>query len=677
MLTPSPDPAETPDTGAVRGKRRGVRRRTVLAVLIGGGFVFVVSLYWVTYYAVQVNKLSHDAGQTMFSSAAGQPWFPLEEHRMDIPIGRMATDLQHAVIAVEDKRFYTHSGVDPISIVRASVRNVQNGEIVEGASTLTQQLARLLFLSNSQTFSRKLKEAVIATMIEVRLSKQRILELYLNRIYFGGDVYGVEAMSRNMFGKAAAELSLSESALMAGLIRSPSVLWPWSHFDQALERSHVVLERMRDQGFITAEEEKAARSTSPRILPRPGLDRGPSGYAAQFLRSEFHRRFGDDNPSGWNITTTFVPELQAAAEAALTEGLKRFRLPKLEAALVAIDPRTGDILALVGGKDFGLAPFNRAVSARRQPGSAFKPFVYAAALEEGFSPVSIVRGLNTLTVVGHEEWTVRNVSDRTEDELALRDAFLESDNRAAVAVLAQIGSKPVLRLARLAGLGEMPDVPSLALGTGEVTPLELTAAYAVFPNGGSAVMPRALARVVNARGTVVLHNLPQLRPILSDATAFQMVTMLQDVIDRGTGAAARSLGVKFAGKTGTTDDFRDAWFVGFSSSIVAGVWTGLDQPASIAPNAYGSRYALPIWADFMTRAAHIRPPQPFEVPPSLDAVALCQESHQRASPYCPVRQEYFKSGDVIPEEECYLHGNFSFGRAVGGFFRRFGRWIGR
>jgi membrane carboxypeptidase/penicillin-binding protein len=377
------------------------------------------------------------------------------------------------------------------------------------------------------------------------------------------------------------------------------------------------------------------------------------------------------------VQTTFVPELQSAAETAVTGGLKRLRPSKLEAALVAIDPHSGGILALVGGRDFGGSSFNRAVNAHRQPGSAFKPFLYAAALELGRSPVSVVTGLDALRVEGHEEWTVRNVSQESSDVRTLREAFLVSDNRAAVALQTEIGAKPVLRLARLAGLGEMPDVPSLALGTGEVTPLELTAAYAVFANGGSAVTPRGIDRVINASGAVQFTDPPQLRPVLSKAAAFQMVTMMEDVVNRGTGAAARSLGVRFpaAGKTGTTDDFKDAWFVGFSSSVVAGVWTGLDRPARIASGAYGSRYALPIWADFMTRSARARPPRPFPVPDSVHAVALCAETHQRATPYCVSRNEYFKSGDHIPDE-CYLHGD-SFLRRIFGFIRRLPRWAER
>ena len=329
----------------------------------------------------------------------------------------------------------------------------------------------------------------------------------------------------------------------------------------------------------------------------------------------------------------------------MTTGLQRWRAPQLQAALVAIDPQTGDVLALVGGRDFGRSQFNRAVNARRQPGSAFKPVLYAAALESGMSPVSVVSGLNQLHVPGHDEWIVKNATADTRDALTLREALYESNNQAAVRLQTQVGSRPVLSLAKSLGLPDLPDVPSLALGVGEVTPLALTAAYAAFPNGGFAVTPRPIVTVLDPDGYAVFRRDVNRRQVMSDATAFQMVSMLEDVLDTGTGEAARSLGVRFpaAGKTGTTDEFKDAWFVGFSSGVVAGVWVGLDQPAPIAPDAFGARYALPIWADFMSHVARTRPPQPFQPPSSVQRVALCRVSHLLPTELCPTYSEYFKS----------------------------------
>jgi membrane carboxypeptidase/penicillin-binding protein len=361
-------------------------------------------------------------------------------------------------------------------------------------------------------------------------------------------------------------------------------------------------------------------------------------------------------------------------------GLARLGIPHLEAALVAIDPRTGNVLAMVGGHDFQQAPFNRATRSRRQPGSAFKPFVYAAALERGLSPISRVSGLSHMEPAGPEEWTPNNAAGETVDSLILREALYESNNRAAVALQRQIGSPPVLTLASHVGLPELPDVPSLALGTGVVTPLDLTAAYAVFPNGGRAVKPRPIVQVIDGDGSEVLAVPATATPVLSAGAAFQMVSMLEDVIDQGTGSRARALGVRFpvGGKTGTTDDFKDAWFIGFSSAVVAGVWVGFDQPASIAPIGYGARIALPIWADFMARTTRLLPPRAFDVPDGLQQETLCRVSHLRAVEGCPGYTEYFKEGDDVPRQLCNLHAaspRQEVRRAVGGIISAIGRGI--
>jgi 1A family penicillin-binding protein len=644
---------------------------TVVAILAAGVVV---------RYGFAVNRLARGIGQTMFYGADDKPWFPLEEHRRDVPLTRISAYLRDAVVAIEDHRFHSHLGVDPIAVGRAVVRDVRAGGIEEGGSTLTQQLARTLFLTASRgDWLRKGKEAVIALMIEQRLSKPQILELYLNRIYLGGNIYGVEAMSQNVFGKSAFNLTLPESAFIAGLIRMPSLLWPWSHYDRALQRSHVVLARMREEGFITAQAEQQARATPPRILSDPGLNRGAAGYAQDYLRQQFKAVFEDDNPPDWKVRTTFVPALQREAERAVTQGLAKFRQSGLQAALVVIDPHTGDVLALVGGRDYRRTTFNRATAAKRQPGSAFKPFLYAAALETGMSPISPLSNLNDHRVPGHDEWEVKNASLDTRDTLTLREALFESNNQAAVKLQTQIGSRPVLRIAQSVGLPPMPDVPSLALGVGEATPLELTAAYAVFPNGGFAVTPRPLLQVLDNNGYAVLNRAVQRKPVISEAIAFQMVSMLGDVVDMGTGAAVRSFGVRFpaAGKTGTTDDFKDAWFVGFSSSLVAGVWVGFDKPQTIGPDGYGARYALPIWADFMSKAARIRKPEAFRVPTTVDSMPLCRDSHMVPRDTCPTYTEYFKHGDLVPDDKCDVHRGPNAAEVIGGVLSRIGKGIGR
>jgi 1A family penicillin-binding protein len=659
---------------------RTLKDFTVLAVAIAGTVVALIAAGVIIRYGFAVNKLSRGIGQTMFYGADGRAWFPLEEHRRDVPLNRISAYLHDAVVAVEDHRFHSHLGVDPIAIGRAIVRDVRAGGLEEGGSTLTQQLARTLFLTASRgDWMRKGKEAVLAVMIEQRLSKTQILELYLNRIYLGGNVYGVEAMSQNVFGKSAFDLSLSEAAFIAGLIRMPSALWPWSHYDRAVQRSHVVLARMRAEGFITAKAEQQARAAPPRILSDPGLDRGAAGYAQDYLRQQFKAEFEDDNPPDWKVRTTFMPALQREAERAISQGLAKFRQAGLQAALVAIDPHTGDVLAMVGGRDFRRSPFNRATGAKRQPGSAFKPFLYAAALESGLSPISSISNLMDLRVPGHDEWEVKNASIEARDTLTLREALYESNNQAAVKLQTQVGSRPVLRMADSVGLPRMPDVPSLALGVGEATPLQLTAAYAVFPNGGFRVTPRPIIQVLDNDGYAVLNRDVDRKPVISEGVAHQMVSMLADVIDVGTGAAARSLGVRFpaAGKTGTTDDFKDAWFVGFSSSVVTGVWVGFDKPATIGPDGYGARYALPIWADFMSKAARLRRPESFRVPTTVEAMPLCRVSHMLPRESCPTYTEYFKYADLVPNDECNVHRGPSAAEVIGGIFSRIGKGIGK
>ena len=633
--------------------------RDRIAAVIFGTLVILtaISATWTLRQAWAVYKLRRGVGDTWFLSGDGRRWFRMDEHHQDVPLADIPLDLQHAFVAIEDHRFFKHLGIDPIALGRAIYQDVRSQGALQGGSTLTQQLARTLFLSNQKSYGRKVREAALALMIDSQLTKAQILELYLNRIYLSAGVYGVETMSRHLFNRPVKTLNLAECALVAGLARAPSSLSPWTNPEGAIERSHVVLTRMREEGFITDAQERAARATRIKIAPFPGSVEARAGYAKEFLRQQFRDEFGGDHPPDWEVRTTFVPELQDMAERSVSEGLRRFNQPDLQAALVAIDPATGDILALVGGRDFRLSQFNRAVRSRRQPGSAFKPFLFAEALEHGFSPVSVLEGLTNIQPQGPDEWAPRNATGETPDALTLRAALIESNNRAATSLQQRVGSKPVLRLASSAGMRDLPDVPSLSLGVGEVTPLDLTAAFAMFPNGGFAVKPRGLITVVNADGGTAYDNPVHSERVISPETAFQMVSMLEDVMDRGTAAAARGWGIRFpsGGKTGTTDDFKDAWFVGFSSSLVVGVWVGFDQPKTIAREGYGSRFALPIWSDFMRRAIQRRPAQDFDVPAGLHAEQLCHVSYLRPVEECPVYIEYFKEKDDVPSRLCPIH----------------------
>jgi 1A family penicillin-binding protein len=644
----------------------------MVALICGAGVVGV----WLSRYAVAVHRLTRGIGDTVFYGADGQPWFRLDEQRHDVSLAEISTDLQRAVVAVEDRRFYLHPGIDPIGVGRAVVRDLRGGGRVEGGSTLTQQLARTLFLSNVRTFGRKIKEGGIALLIEAQLSKKQILEFYLNRIYLSAGVYGVETMSQHLFRKPASAITLPEAAFIAGLIRAPSALSPWTNYDGALERSHVVLSQMRAQGLITAAQEEAARRIRPKIQPYRQPNDARAGFAKEFLRQQFRNEFGGDNPPDWQVHTSFLPAVQDAAERSVAGGLERLRRQGLEAALVAIDPATGDILAMVGGASYARSTYNRAVRSRRQPGSAFKPLVYAAALAKGYSPVSVLTNLRHVSAPGDPEWTPHSEGEQP-DALTLRAALLESNNPAAVDLQQRVGSRAVLRLAGDAGLSELPDVPSLALGTGIVSPLDLTAAYTMFPGDGQVARARGMISVFDSGGRQVYDRPVDREQLISPEAAFQMTSMLRDVIERGTGAPVRALGVRgpVAGKTGTTDDYRDAWFVGYSSSIVAGVWVGFDQPSPIGRDAYGARVALPIWADFMKRTARQFPPSEFAVPPGIHSADLCSVSYLAPVDGCPVYAEFFKDGDTIPTALCPIHqGSLKqrASRAIDGFFRGLG-----
>jgi 1A family penicillin-binding protein len=655
------------------------RDRIAAVIFIGLVIASAIGLTWLARQTYLVYKLRRGVGDTWFLSADGKPWFRLDEHRRDVPLAAIPPHVRDAFVAVEDHRFYRHIGVDPVALGRAVVHNLRS-QSAQGGSTLTQQLARTLFLSNQKTYGRKIREAVLALNIDAQLTKDQILELYLNRIYLSAGVYGVETMSQNLFGKPATSLTLAEGALLAGLPRAPSALSPWTNLEGARERSHVVLRRMREEGFITGEQQRAAEKARIKIRPYPGAADPRHGYAKEYLRQQFRDTFGGDHPPDWEVRTTFVPALQDAAEVAVSNGLRRFRDRDLQAALVAVDPETGDILAMVGGRDFRQSQFNRAARSRRQPGSAFKPFLYAAALDNGYSPVSVLSGLATIAPQGPDEWAPRNSDGDTPDALTIREALIESNNRAASALQQRLGSRPVLRLASDVGMRDLPDVPSLSLGSGVVTPLELTTAFAAFPNGGYAVRPRAIKAVINGDGAPALEHEVSRDRVISEQTAYQMVSMLSDVLDRGTASAARSWGVRFAagGKTGTTNGFKDAWFVGFSSSIVVGVWVGFDKPETIASNAYGSRYALPIWSDFMRNAARQRPARAFDVPAGMHEMELCAVSYERPVEGCPTYVEYLKEGDHAPGRLCTLHqGSIKqrVRRAVEGLFSGLGKKI--
>ena len=639
-----------------------------------------ISVLWLSRYSVSVHRLTRGIGDTVFYAADGRPWFRLDEQRHDVPLSAISLDLQRAIVSIEDRRFYRHPGIDPIGVARAVVHDIRAGGVVEGGSTLTQQLARTLFLSNVRTPGRKAKEALIALLIEAQLTKPQILELYLNRIYLSGGVYGVETMSQHLYRKPARAVTLQEAALIAGLIQAPATFSPWSNYEGALERSRLVLSQMREQGMITEAQEQAARRVRPQIQPFRLPNDTRAAWAKDYLRQQFRNEFGGDHPPDWKVHTSFLPDVQEAAERAVETGIARLGRPGLQVALAAVDPHTGDILAVVGGANYRRSTYNRATRSRRQPGSAFKPFVFAAALERGYSPVSVLKNLRSVTAPDNPEWNPGASHGDQPDEMTLRAALLESNNAAAADLQQSIGSRAVIRLATTAGLSDLPDVPSLSLGTGVVSPLDLALAYSIFPGAGDSVRARSIISVLDGQGSEVSNHPVDRSSVIPATVAFQMTSLLRDVIARGTGSPARAWGLRdvYGGKTGTTDDYHDAWFVGFSTKVVAAVWVGFDQPASIGRDAYGARVALPIWAEFMKRTARILPPDEFLAPSGLTAEELCSESYLRPVSGCPRYTEYFKAGDPIPSTLCSIHrGTFEqqVKRTVEGIFRTLGSRI--
>jgi 1A family penicillin-binding protein len=635
------------------------------AIVSGSVVVLTVALFAAAWQAVgltmavsaeldQATQLAHLGPRpqsTIVFDRHGRPAFSyFVEQRIDVSLERIAPVMVQAVLAVEDQRFFEHHGLDPVRIAAAAWRNVQAGRVVEGGSTITQQLVRVAQLSPKRTFERKLREAMIASRLEQRYSKPEILEAYLNTVYFGEGYYGVEAASRGYFGKPAADLETHEAALLAALVRAPSHDAPCVAPERARGRRNLVLRLMREQGRITDAEVRAA-SAAP--IPdashktggpegTPATSRATGLYFQEELRRQLVEEFGSDRVlrGGLRVYSTYDPELQAAAEEAITTRIaqiaKMRRAAKdLQGSLVSLDAKTGDVLALVGGRDFSASAFNRATQARRQAGSAFKPILYAAALERGYAPGTLLTGLDAPIEAADGAWLPGGEHERS--EYTVRRALKVSSNRAAAQLMQQIGAGTTIYYAQRLGIeSPLPVVPSLALGTGGVTLLELTAAYTAFANRGVTSLPRLFTRVDDSAGVAIFHNTERHTQALTEATAFMMSSMLADVVSGGTGTGVRAAGLALpaAGKTGTTDDYADAWFIGYTPSIVTGVWFGLDRPAPIMARGFGGTVAVPAWAAFMKIATRDAKPEWYEMPSGVEKVAMCRLSGLRATDAC-------------------------------------------
>src|SRR5688572_1680313 len=515
------------------------------------------------------------------------------EQRIDVSLGQISPNMIKAVLAAEDQRFYSHSGLDFVRMAGAASANIKARRIVEGGSTITQQLARNLELGKQRTWGRKFREVILAAQIEARHSKDKILETYLNTAYFGEGYYGVEAAARGYFGRTAATLEPEQAALLAGLIRAPSANSPNKTPDGALTLRNTVLRDMHGVGAI--DDEGLRRYVAMPLVVKPRRSNGLTGhshsaeqacgmYYFEEVRRQLTSMFGDDQvlEGGLRVFTTYDPGVQRAAERAVNQRLAEMSGPKspLQGALVAMEPKSGKVLALVGGRNFHDSNFNRATQAHRQPGSAFKPFVWAAAIERGWAPGTVLTGLDTQ--IGDGTWMP--AGDHEAESYTLRRALTVSSNRAAAQLMQQVGMSSTIYTARRLGIeSELPAVPSLALGTGEVTLLEMVAAYGAFANEGVWTRPTLITRVEDQSGAEI-HATPfDQRRALSTGAAYLMNSMLSDVVNSGTGWRARQSGFSLpaAGKTGTSDDFADAWFVGYTPNVVAGVWFGHDQRKTI------------------------------------------------------------------------------------------------
>ena len=620
-----------------------------------------------------------------------------KEQRIEIPIQRMSPTLLKAVIAVEDQRFYDHGGVDMIRVGAALLANLREGRRAEGGSTITQQLARQSFLTRDKTLRRKLKEVVLASRLEQAYSKEKILELYLNKVYLGDGLYGVEAASRGFFGKSASELELADAALLAGVIQSPSTYAPTINLERAIARRNVVLQAMLSTRAISRAQYDAARAAKVVLENGLQIEETFGLYFKEHVRRELVEKFGWQRvyEGGLKVYTTLDSELQQAAEKQFEDGLAEIERQRgfdqptraalvqastagaaakpdyLQGALVAIDPQSGYVPVMIGGRDFTASRFNRAVQAKRQPGSAFKPFVFAAALESGYSPASLISNLDDPVLTLEGEWVPED-EHSTARSMTLRSALRMSSNRAAVQLLRQIGIPQAVSYAEKLEVGTPPSVPSLALGAGVVTLESLTSAYAAFANGGFVRDPMTIRRVEDKDGNVLFEAKDAPRRAISESTAFLMSNMLADVINAGTGHRARREGflLPAAGKTGTTNDFVDAWFVGYTPKLVTGVWVGFDQPRTIVPQGYAGDLAVPLWARFMRTATRGAKPEWLPRPKNVVAMNICRLSGKPPNGGCDsvavetrdgavenrslIYTEYFARG-TQPAGVCPLH----------------------
>lgn len=701
------------------GKRSGKRSklRTALAyielaILIVGGLVMgitgvaVFNAWRVLPKNYSLNTYTPIEATRIFSTDGIMLGSVFQENREVVPFKDIPKNLVDATVAVEDKRFYNHVGVDLKGIAGAVAQNIRGHKLSRGGSTLTQQLARNIYLTQKKTLSRKLQEAVLAVKLERLYSKDQILELYLNQVYYGSGAYGVEAASKVYFGKSVKDISLAQCALIAGLPQSPSTSSPYIDKDKAIRRRDLVLSRMFEQKFINRTERDDALAEDVRLV---GLRTTKTMYLAPYfvdhVLKDLATRYGEDMiyKGGLRVYTTLNYQMQQAAERAIQAGLETGkRFGARQGALVCIDPMNGHIKAMVGGADYGKSQFNRATMAHPQPGSSFKAFVYTAVIDQ--RAYGDDTGPNTrisnrkLTLNG---WTPKNYGGRFGGgSVSIRTAIARSINIPAVRAGQQVGITKVIQYARLLGIkSRLTPYPSLALGASGVPPIEMAAAYAVFAAGGRKAEPMAVVKVVNSDGATMEDNQPQVKTVLSPETAKTMDSLFRAVVTSGTGGGARGIS-EARGKTGTTNDDTNVWFIGYvPNRLVTAVWMGNDLPVHMRHSPTGGSLAVPVWRSFMADALGIqkkwastvlpnnnhsedreteaekpkkerdvserreereqeRPPHD-NLPPTprehIVRVKVCSESGELAGPHCPSTYvESFVSG-FQPTSRCSIH----------------------
>ncbi len=609
------------------------------------------------------------------------------ERRELVSLQHIPEHVRNAFISTEDKRFWQHPGIDLVRLLKAALVDLVQRRRAQGASTITQQLARNMFLSHEKTLTRKIREALLAVQIERLFSKEEILERYLNQIYFGHGVYGVQSAAKFFFGKPVDSLTVAEAALLAAIPKNPSLYSPLRHYDRAIQRQRLILRMMYRNGFLTKAQYEEALQQPIVIHPASEVEYRVGPYFVDMVRRYILERYSEDflYGGGAQIFTTLDARLQAVAEEVVDSVLDtleaQFDLhpslaerdtgdttpPRyLQAALVALDPVSGEILALVGGRNYEHSKFNRVVQAHRQPGSAFKPIVYTTAIDQGYAPASIVYdlpiSLHFFREGVPERWAPGNFDGRFLGPIPLRTALAKSRNLATVRLILSLGPRKVVEYAHRMGIqSDVPAYPSIALGAASLTPLELATAYATIANHGVRTDPYFIRMVSDLQGHHLEVNHPHRVRVLDDVTAYLVTSLLESVVNEGTGQSLRwRYGLKFplAGKTGTTNDYRDAWFIGYTSNLLVAVWVGYDQPRTIMDKATGARMAIPIFASFLKRVyADSLWPQPMEflAPSNVEYATVCVRSGQLATPFCPeVREEVFREGSA-PKGYCPLH----------------------